>query len=92
MTGDDKEPRYNPIRRITRNMGKSMTALSIPYILLGYPLAGYGIGWFIMRTFKTPSWVPILIMMLALVEAFREVFRIATSVAVEDEDKEDNGV
>ena len=69
-----------------------MTALSIPYIMLGYPLAGYGIGWFIMRTFKTPSWVPALVMMLALVQGFREVIRIATKVAVDNEDKENDGV
>ena len=89
MTGEDNERREGPLRRFTKRTGRSLTAISIPYIMLGYPLAGYFIGWFIHRTFGAPSWVPILVMMLALVESFREVYRIATKVAVDEEDGED---
>jgi len=89
MPPDDKKPRYGPLRRFTRARGRSLTALSIPYIMLGYPVAGYGIGWFIHHTFGGPEWVIYLIMMLALVEAFREVIRIATRIAVDD-DSENN--
>ena len=89
MTGDEKKRREGPIRRFTKRTGKSLTAISIPYILLGYPIAGYFIGWFIMKTFHTASWVPILVMMLALVEGFREVIRIAIRIAKEDEKNKD---
>jgi F0F1-type ATP synthase assembly protein I len=58
--------------------------------MLGYPLAGYFIGWFIHRTFGGPEWIPILIMMLALVEGFREVYRIATRIAVDEDNGEDD--
>ena len=90
MTGKDKERRDGPIRRFTKRSGKSLTALSIPYIMLGYPIAGYLIGLFLQKTFHWPSWVPILVMMLALVQSFREVIRIATRIAVEDEDSEES--
>ena len=89
MTGKDKERRDGPIRRFTKRSGKSLTALSIPYIMLGYPIAGYLIGLFLQKTFHWPSWVPILVMMLALVQSFREVIRIATRIAVDDEDSEE---
>ena len=89
MTGNDKERRDGPIRRFTRRTGRSFTALSIPYILLGYPIAGYFIGLFLQKTFHWPSWVPILVMMLALVQSFREVIRIATRIAVDDEESEE---
>jgi len=91
MADEDKKRREGPIRRFTKRTGRSLTAMSIPYILLGYPIAGYFIGWFIHKTLHAPSWVPILVMMLALVEAFREVIRIATSISVDDENSEDGG-
>jgi F0F1-type ATP synthase assembly protein I len=90
MTGDNKKRREGPIRRFTRRTGRNLTALSIPYIMLGYPIAGYFIGWFIMKTFHWPSWVPILVMMLALVQGFREVIRIAVRIAKEDENSKDD--
>lgn len=90
MVDEDKKRREGPIRRFTKRTGRSLTAMSIPYILLGYPIAGYFIGWFIHKTFHAPSWVPILVMMLALVEAFREVIRIAVRIAaqIEEDDVE----
>jgi len=90
MTGKDKERREGPLRRFTRRTGKSFTALSIPYIMLGYPIAGYFIGLFLQKTFHWPTWVPILVMMLALVQSFREVIRIATRVAVDDDESEED--
>jgi F0F1-type ATP synthase assembly protein I len=89
MAGDENEHRDGPLRRFTRRTGRSLTALSIPYIMLGYPLAGYFIGWFIQKTFHAPSWVPIVVMMAALFEGFREVYRIATRIAVDADDEED---
>jgi F0F1-type ATP synthase assembly protein I len=91
MTDDDKERRGGPLRRITRGMGRSATAVAIPWIMLGYPVFGFLLGLFIQKTFNAPSWVPIVIMMLALVEAFREVFRIATRIEAEGENREENG-
>jgi F0F1-type ATP synthase assembly protein I len=90
MAEDKKEHRPGPLRRITQGMGRSTTAVAIPYIMLGYPIAGYGIGWFIHKTFHAPAWVPIVVMMLALIEGFREVIRIAMYIQREDEKKEDD--
>ncbi len=90
MKDTEKERRVGPVRRITKGMGRSTTAMAIPYILLGYPIAGFGIGWFIHKTFHAPAWVPGVVMLLALVEAFREVVRIAKYIAKENNGKEDN--
>ncbi len=86
MADDRDKRRYGPIRRFTRRTGRSLTAISIPYIMLGYPLAGYFIGWFLQRTFGWPSWVPIVVMMMALFEGFREVYRIVKRMAAEEDD------
>jgi len=58
--------------------------MSAPTIIIVFPLVGYGLGWLGMNYLGWPWWVPILTMVAGLVQAIREVIKLAKKVYKDD--------
>ena len=58
--------------------------MAAPTLIIVYPLVGFGLGWLCVKYLGWPWWVPLLTMMAALVQAIREVTKLAKKVYKDD--------
>jgi F0F1-type ATP synthase assembly protein I len=75
--------------RIVKARQTYYSATTIPYIFIAYPLAGLIIGWWLDSKLKTAPWILLFFFFVGMVEAFREMIRIAKGAErqMEEEDK-----
>jgi F0F1-type ATP synthase assembly protein I len=85
---NDKKNKPSKIASYVRYRANTTRALIIPYIFVSYPLAGIIIGWFLDSKFKTAPWLLVVFLILGMVEAFRELLKIAKQ-SEEDYARED---
>jgi len=60
-----------------------------PTILIVYPIVGFLLGYLTVKYLGWPFWVPIVTMLLGLVQAIREVYRLSRKVYGEKTEKDD---
>lgn len=77
------------ITRIVKARQTYYSATIIPYIFIAYPFAGLIIGWWLDSKFKTAPWILLFFFFVGMVEAFREMMRIAKGAEkqMEEDDK-----
>lgn len=86
--GNKEESR---LRRYAKSRRTTASALMIPYLFLAYPLAGIIIGTWLDKKLKTSPWLLLVFLILGMVEAIREMIRIAKQ-AEKDSEEEDKKV
>jgi ATP synthase protein I len=81
------------ITRIVKVRQTYYNATIIPYIFIAYPFAGLIIGWWLDSKLKTTPLLLLLFFFAGMVEAFRELIRIAKGVErqMEEDDKRSKG-
>ena len=65
----------------------SARATMIPYLFIAYPIAGLIIGWWLDSKFNSSPWWLLIFFFAGMVEAFREMVKIAKQVDKEYEEE-----
>lgn len=78
--------------QVVKTRSSITRAVIIPYLFIAYPLAGLIIGWWLDKKFNTDPWLLLVFFIAGMVEAFREMMRIAKGIEhdMEEEDREKN--
>lgn len=63
--------------RIVKTRSTISRVAIIPYLFIAYPLAGLIIGWWLDNKLNTDPWLLLVFLIAGMVEAFREMMRIA---------------
>ena len=78
--------------RLVKTRSSITSAIIIPYLFISFPIAGLLIGWWLDKRFNTDPWLLLVFFIAGMVEAFREMMRIAKRIErdMEEEDREKN--
>jgi len=76
--------------RVVKTRSSITRGAIIPYLFVALPLSGLIIGWWLDKKFKTDPWLLLVFFIAGMVEAFREMMRIAKRMEreMEEEDRE----
>jgi F0F1-type ATP synthase assembly protein I len=90
MNIDDKNKGEHPVFKNLKSRRIYASALMIPYLFVAYPLAGIIIGWWLDKKLKTSPWLLLVFLIAGMVEAIREMMRIAKRAEKEYDDETKN--
>jgi len=91
MPNNKQNNRETKLSRYAKSRRTSAAALMIPYLFVAYPIAGIIIGTWLDKKFHTSPWLLLVFLILGMVEAIREMMRIAKRAEKEydEEDKKE---
>jgi len=71
----DNKENPNKIRKAADNF-KDAALLSAPTMLIVFPLVGFGLGYWLMKIFNWPLWVPVITLVMGFIQGIREVINL----------------
>ena len=69
--------------RVVKTRSSITRGIIIPYLFIAYPIAGLIIGWWLDKRFNTDPWLLLVFFIAGMVEAFREMMRIAKRIELD---------